>query len=130
MADLEGRMEELLREREDLRVEKQKWEAAVTNRRECLWQFTYTTEWRKMLEIEQVEFQRELRETERKLEGCEAAIAGLEEAAQRVAAEGAERRREEIAEMEAGIEERRRQMESTRVEETVRRARWAAMRGG
>lgn len=129
MAKLKALMTGELREKENLREKKREWEAFITNRRECLQQFTFTRDHREKLQAVQVGCRMGLDETERKVEECEAETAGLDEAAQRVAGEGMERRREEIAEIEAEIVERGGQIKRSSVEETVRRARWAAMRG-
>ncbi|KAK6435011.1 hypothetical protein LTR95_008807 [Oleoguttula sp. CCFEE 5521] len=130
MADLEGRMSELLRERKDAQEEKRGWEAFITNKRECLRIFSFTRHYQERLRAEQQNYTRELLETERRLVECEAAIEGLETVAQRAEMKRVEVWERHIQEMQSRIAEQREQIERFRVEETGRRARWEVMRRG
>jgi chromosome segregation ATPase len=121
IAELEGQMEELVKERDDFREVVEEGEGAIetAERRMRIFAMKHEDEQRlrrDMADARQarMEFVRRLRETEEAMEGLEQAVQGIVQ-------EREARWKREIKEMEEGIAERRRKVEESR---------WRAMRGG
>ena len=130
MADLEARMRALVRQRDDIEVERRDWQELILERQSRGRVFALADEQEAERRRDLQTCDRELRETEQRIQRREGAMEALEGAARVWAAKQEERWAKEVRQMEVQIAERRGWIEASQGEEEARRARWEGMRRG
>jgi chromosome segregation ATPase len=121
MENFSSRMEELLREREELEEGIAAQERRYYSRQQRLQVFSITHERAQEMQEEMEEADRERGRMQRKLKVCEAGMQALEKTAQRIVSEREREWEREIGEMERGVRERKAWIKESRVREALRR---------